>query len=247
MTGAVWDAYWSSLPAEPGAALWDSPPRLTAARHLPLLRAHADLSLPLVDVGCGSGRQTQWLAHHVPQVVGVDIAEAAVELAAASHPAPNVTYRRADLLDEGAAASLRAEFGAVNVYLRGVLHQLAPNDRRTMLRSIRTLLGPAGVLFAQELTERTGWYLAELLAGGEHLPKAAGLAAHFGFGARIAPAHDGRLRLLFEHNGYDVVADGDIALHTTEHTCDGRPLELPTRYLLARASERASGTHVPRP
>ncbi|MFI6019416.1 class I SAM-dependent methyltransferase [Streptomyces sp. NPDC051287] len=236
MTGAVWDAFWSTLPAEPGAALWDSSPRLTAARHLPLFRHHADPALPLVDLGCGSGRQTQWLARHFGRVVGLDIAEAAVDLAAASHAAPNVVYRRADLLDRGTAAAVRADLGDANVYMRGVLHQLAPDDRTGMLATIRLLLGATGVLFAQELTERTGWYVAELLAGGADLPKTAGLAAHFDFGARIAPAHDGRLRLLFEDNGFDVVADGDIALHTTERTPDGRPLELPTRYVVARAS-----------
>ncbi|GGZ20918.1 methyltransferase [Streptomyces olivaceoviridis] len=238
MTGPAWDAFWSTLPAEPGAALWDSSPRLTAARHLPLFRDHADPSLPLVDLGCGSGRQTQWLAGHFRRVVGLDIAGAAVELAAASHPAPNVDYRRADLLDQDTVTALREEFGDVNVYMRGVLHQLAPDERTRMLATIRLLLGGTGVLFAQELTERTGWYVAELLAGGARLPKTAGLAAHFDFGARIAPAHDGRLRLLFEASGFDVVADGDIALHTTEHTAGGQPLELPTRYLVARAPAR---------
>ncbi|MFD4509108.1 class I SAM-dependent methyltransferase [Streptomyces sp. NPDC058457] len=238
--GTAWDAFWSALPAEPGAALWDSSPRLTAERHLPLFRDHADPSLPLVDIGCGSGRQTQWLARHFRRVVGVDIAEAAVELAAASHPAPNVAYRRADLLDRDTAAALHAELGDVNVYMRGVLHQLAPADRGRLLATIRRLLGGSGVLFAQELTERTGWYVAELLAGGAHLPKTAGLAAHFDFGARVAPAHDGRLRLLFEGDGFDVVADGDLPLHTTERTSDGRPLELPTRYLVARAPARLS-------
>ncbi|MFF4752217.1 class I SAM-dependent methyltransferase [Streptomyces sp. NPDC002514] len=238
MTGGAWEVFWSTLPAEPGAALWDSSPRLTAERHLPLFRGHADPSLPLLDIGCGSGRQTQWLARHFRRVVGLDIAEAAVELAAASHPAPNVAYRRADLLDQATAAALHAEFGDTNVYMRGVLHQLAPDDRTRMLTTIRLLLGRAGVLFAQELTERTGWYVAELLADGAQLPKTAGLAAQFDFGARIAPAHDGRLRLLFEGNGFEVVADGDISLHTTERTSGGPPLELPTRYIVARAATR---------
>ncbi|MFD5746505.1 class I SAM-dependent methyltransferase [Streptomyces sp. NPDC127033] len=248
MTGdASWDAFWSTLPAEPGAALWDSSPRLTAARHLPLFRGHADPALPLIDVGCGSGRQTRWLGRHFGRVVGLDIAEAAVELAAASHAAPNVSYRRADLLDRDTAAALRAEFGDVNVYLRGVLHQLAPDDRTRMLATIRLLLGGAGILFAQELTEHTGWYVAELLAGGAHLPKTAGLAAHFDFGARVAPAHEGRLRLLFEGNGFDVVADGEIALHTTERTSGGPPLELPTRYIVARASAPLRQPEEPQP
>ncbi|ONK16000.1 methyltransferase domain-containing protein [Streptomyces sp. MP131-18] len=84
MTGPAWDACWSTLPAAPGAALWDSSPQLTAARHLPLFRDHADPLLPLVDIGCGNGRQTQWLAPHFRRVIGLDIAESAVELAAAS-------------------------------------------------------------------------------------------------------------------------------------------------------------------
>ncbi|MFD5629069.1 class I SAM-dependent methyltransferase [Streptomyces sp. NPDC127072] len=238
MTGTAWDAFWSTLPAEPGAALWDSSPELTAARHLPLFREHADASLPLLDIGCGNGRQTQWLARHFRRVVGLDIAEAAVRLAATSHTAPNVAYRRADLLDPNTVAALRTEFGDVNIYMRGVLHQLAPDDRQVMLTTMRTLLGGSGVLFAQELTERTGWYVAELLAGGARLPKTAGLAAHFDFGGRVAPAHDGRLRTLFADSGFDIVADGDIPLHTTERTPDGRPLELPTRYIVARASAR---------
>ncbi|MDT0446433.1 class I SAM-dependent methyltransferase [Streptomyces johnsoniae] len=235
MTGPAWDAFWSTLPAAPGAALWDSSPQLTAARHLPLFRDHADPLLPLVDIGCGNGRQTQWLARHFRRVIGLDIAESAVELAATSHAAPNAAYRRADLLDQDAAAALRAEFGDVNVYMRGVLHQLAPDNRARMLTTIRLLLGEFGVLFAQELTERTGWYVAELLDSGAPLPKTAGLAAHFSFGAPVAPAHDGRLRRLFEGNGFDVVADGDIPMHTTERTSDGQPLELPTRYIVARA------------
>jgi SAM-dependent methyltransferase len=236
MTGTAWNDFWTLLPAEPGAALWDSSPELTAARHLPLFRDRVDPSLPLVDIGCGSGRQTQWLARHFRRVVGIDIAEAAVTLARQTHPAPRVTYRCADLLDQGATAALHAELGDVNVYMRGVLHQLAPDERTTMLKTIGTLLGASGHVFAQELTERTGWYVAELLAGGTPLPKAAGLAAHFDFGARIAPAREGQLRLLLERSGLDVVADGDIPLHTTETTSDGRPLELPTSYVLARAA-----------
>lgn len=236
MTSTAWNAFWTMLPAEPGAALWDSSPQLTAAQHLPLFRDHVDPLLPLLDIGCGNGRQTQWLARHFPRVIGLDIAEAAVELATESHPAPNVTYRCADLLDEHAAAALHAELGDVNVYMRGVLHQLAPDERRTMLGTLALLLGDSGRLFAQELTERTGWYVSELLASGQSLPKTAGLAAHFDFGARVAPAHEGQLRLLFERSGFDVVADGDIALHTTENTSDGRPLELPTSYLVARAA-----------
>jgi len=241
MTRIAWNDFWTMLPAEPGAALWDSSPEVTAARHLPLFHARLDPLLPLVDVGCGSGRQTQWLARHFPRVIGLDIAEAAVKLADRTYPAPNVTYRCADLLDQHAAAALRAELGDVNIYMRGVLHQLAPAERSTMVKAVGLLLGVPGHIFAQELTEHTGWYIKELLEGGESLPKTAELAARFDFGARFAPAHEGRLRRLLERGGLDVVAEGDIPLHTTENDSGGRPLELPTSYVVARTA-----TH-PRP
>jgi SAM-dependent methyltransferase len=236
MTGPAWNHFWTMLPAEPGAALWDSSPDLTAARQLPLFREHFDPLLPLVDIGCGSGRQTQWLAQHFQRVIGLDIAEAAVALADQTHPAANVSYRCADLLDQDTAAALHTELGDADIYLRGVLHQLVPADRTTMLQTIGLLLGESGRIFAQELTERTGWYVKELLAGGEPLPKTAELAAHFGFGAEVAPAHEGQLRRLFETNGLEVVAEGDIPLHTTENDPSGRPLELPTSYVVARTA-----------
>lgn len=235
MTEAAWNAFWTTLPAEPGTALWDSAPELTAERHIPLFREYFDPRLPLVDLGCGNGRQTQRLARDFARVVGIDIAEAAVKLAAEAFPAANVTYRCADLLDRRTAAALRAELGDANVYVRGVLHQLPPDGRTTMLGAIKVLLGGSGHVFAHELTERTGWYIQELLADGASLPKTAALTAHFGFGVRTAPAQDGQLRRLFEHNGFDVVDDAEIPLYTTEKDTDGQPLRLPTSYVVARA------------
>jgi SAM-dependent methyltransferase len=234
VTDTAWNDFWTMLPAEAGAALWDSSSELNAARHLPLFRNHLDPLLPLVDVGCGSGRQTQWLAQHFGRVIGLDIAEAAVALADRTYPAPNVTYRCADLLDQHAAAALHAELGDANIYMRCVLHQLVPAKRTTMLKSIELLLGRTGHIFTQELTRRTGWYVKELLEAGEPLPKAAELAARFDFGARYAPAQDGELRQLLEGCGFVVVADGDIPLRTTENDSGGRPLELPTSYVVAR-------------
>lgn len=236
MTEAAWNAFWTSLPAEPGAALWDSSPELTAQRHIPLFRRYFDPRLPLVDVGCGNGRQTQRLAREATRVIGIDIAETAVALAGRMWPATNVTYRCADLLDPATVAALAAELGDVNVYLRGVLHQLPMTDRVAMLDAIRMLLGTSGHVFAHELTGHTAWFIHELLSTGTPLPKTAELQAHFGFGAGMAPAEDGQLCGLFERNGFDVLDDAEIPLYTTEKQPDGETLQLPTRYVVARAA-----------
>src|SRR5689334_17924138 len=114
MTETAWNEFWTTLPPEPGAALWDSSPELTAARHLSLFRGYFEPSLPLVDAGCGNGMQTQRLARDYPRVVGIDIAEAAVALASRTCPAPNLTYRCADLLDRRTATALHTEYGDAN-------------------------------------------------------------------------------------------------------------------------------------
>ena len=48
-------------------------PDLGAVR-LERMRAHLDLTLPVVDLGCGNGRQTRALASSFPLAIGVDLA-----------------------------------------------------------------------------------------------------------------------------------------------------------------------------
>ncbi|BCJ50266.1 hypothetical protein Asp14428_17410 [Actinoplanes sp. NBRC 14428] len=139
-----WDTFWRDLAADGDTALWDSSAALAAAEHLRRASPHLDTALPLVDLGCGSGRQTREFARRFHRVVGVDVAEPALAIARREHPAPNLEYRRLDVLDPGAVAALAAELGDVNVYLRGVLHQLPPAAQDGAVRAIATLLGTRG-------------------------------------------------------------------------------------------------------
>ncbi|WP_249520748.1 class I SAM-dependent methyltransferase, partial [Microbacterium sp. ER1] len=43
--------------------------------------AHFDPALPVIDVGCGNGTNTRWLAGLFPSVLGIDVSTGAVELA----------------------------------------------------------------------------------------------------------------------------------------------------------------------
>ena len=109
----AWESFWRETPDEPGAAIWDSPPELTAKPHLDLLRPHADVTLPVVDLGCGNGTQTRYLAGHFPRAVGVDLAPAAVEHARRADPEGTADFRCLDATDPAAIRALHDELPEV--------------------------------------------------------------------------------------------------------------------------------------
>ena len=100
----AWERYWSRVrrTGATGEVLWDTGEQSeldAAARQLQL---HADLALPLVDLGCGNGRQAGALTRYAPRVVGMDwspgaVARARAEAAYASPTGPgNLEFRVAD-------------------------------------------------------------------------------------------------------------------------------------------------------
>ncbi|WP_449488527.1 methyltransferase domain-containing protein, partial [Streptomyces purpurascens] len=73
----AWEGFWRAASAEPGAVFSDAEPVLTAGPHLALFEPHvADPVLPMVDLGCGNGTQTRYLADRFPRVVGADLSAA---------------------------------------------------------------------------------------------------------------------------------------------------------------------------
>ncbi len=52
----------------------------------------------VLDVGCGEGALTRSLRERVPEVVGIDVDEASIELARAQDPSGDIDYRVGDFL-----------------------------------------------------------------------------------------------------------------------------------------------------
>ena len=75
-----WENYWSTLSGTPGEIFWDADPAHAAQQDLGLFQGYADPQLPLLDLGCGNGTQTRFLADHFPKVIGTEISPAAVEV-----------------------------------------------------------------------------------------------------------------------------------------------------------------------
>ena len=160
---AAWEGWWAGLDGTPGEIVWDAAPGDLAA-DLPRFAAAFGRVLPLVDFGCGDGRQTRYLARHFSPVVGTDLAPAAIGRARGTGPPPGVGYRILDAVDGDAAAGLHAELGDANVYVRGVLQTLPAAARPDAIQTIAILLGTTGTLFAKELPPQAAGYFAGLAA-----------------------------------------------------------------------------------
>ncbi|GGV35910.1 methyltransferase [Streptomyces longisporoflavus] len=227
----AWEGFWRDASEEPGAVFWDAEPALTAGIHLALFEPHMTAAgLPVVDVGCGNGTQTRFLADRYPHVIGVDLSAAALAHARRADPAEQVDFRQVDVAERAEAEQLHAELGDMNVYMRGVLHQCEPADRRPLVESIAALVGERGRAFVVELGEAAGTVLRGLARSPEGPPPK--LAPVFAHGIAPGEVADAAVPQYVAAAGLTIIASGELPLVTTEFTPDGRRIELPSKWLV---------------
>ncbi|MFE9118689.1 class I SAM-dependent methyltransferase [Streptomyces sp. NPDC007172] len=237
----AWEGFWREAPDTTGAVLWDAEPALTSARHLAHFAARIEHpELPLVDLGCGNGTQTRYLAGHYPDVIGVDLSHTAVERARSQDPDGTVRFEQLDATDPRPVHDLHARLGDSNVYVRGVLHQCDPADRQPVADAVAKLLGERGRAFVVELAEGAKRVLTDLARHPQGPP--AKLRPVFAHGIAPGEVSDTGLEELLTNAGLDVLAEGTLPLITTEHTAEGLRIEVPSRwFVLAPAGARTPG------
>jgi SAM-dependent methyltransferase len=228
----AWEGFWREAPGEQGAVFWDAEPALTIGVHLPLFEPHLTArDLPVVDLGCGNGTQTRFLADRFPHVVGADLSAAALDHARLADPAGQAGYRLLDAAEKTEAETLHAELGDANVYMRGVLHQAEPDDRQPLVDGLATLVGERGRVFLVELAEAAGLVLRGLAQSTDGPPPK--LAPVFRHGIAPGEVADAAVPEYLRAAGLTVVASGELPLVTTEYRADGSRIELPSKWLVA--------------
>ncbi|MDT9695387.1 class I SAM-dependent methyltransferase [Streptomyces sp. P17] len=227
----AWEGFWREAPEEQGAVFWDAEPALTGGPHLALFEPHLTApTLPLVDLGCGNGTQTRFLADRFPHVVGVDLSAAAIDHARQADPAGLATYRVLDAGEKDETQTLHAELGDANVYMRGVLHQAEPGDRQALVDGVATLVGTCGRAFLVELAEAAKPVLMGLAQSPSGPPPK--LAPVFRHGIAPGEVADDAVLEYLRSAGLSVVASGELPLTTTEYDSDGTRIELPSRWVV---------------
>jgi len=120
-------------------------PDLFGAEPEPILVRFAhtiDRSRPVLDVGCGQGRHTLWLARRGYPVVALDPSTEALEIVGSAASELPVTLRHGSFADLDPDL---APFSAICVF--GLVQILNGEEQDRLIASIRTWSAPGSVLF----------------------------------------------------------------------------------------------------
>jgi SAM-dependent methyltransferase len=234
----AWERYWSEIgrTGPNGHVLWDADVRTELDATVGRLRVHADMRLPIVDIGCGNGRQARTLAAYAPRVVGLDAAESAVKRAAdESDDVPNVEFRVADALTPGLGSRLHEELGDANVHLRGVLHQTDAARRPALVETLRALVGARGVVHLCESDVRVDPLEFLVLQGVTPTSVPDGVRRLIAAGVR-PPSRFGapELARCFPEAAWCVLASGATTMYGVPLERGGPVQQLPGYYAVVR-------------
>lgn len=234
----AWESYWLETADAPGEAIWDTDPALTAMPHSELLLPHADAARTIVDLGCGNGTQTRYLATRFARAVGVDLSHAAIEHARRAADGDAVEFQQLDLTDTEAVRVLHSRLGDSNVYMRAVIHQSEPEARPAVARAVAELVGAHGRAFVVELTSGSRQVLGRAVADpGGPPPK---LRRVFQHGLKPADAQDEEVPSLLRAAGLKILATGETSLPQTEYLADGTRIDLPARWFVLAGGEKTT-------
>lgn len=163
---APWAAYWDARYAA-GGKLWGDDPSELARLAVARLSAAAGRGLRVLDVGCGYGRDSLYLAAELgASVLGVDPSPEAVRMARrARRDGLEVEFAAADPValaaspalpsasPDGASSPTACE-GFDVVFASNVYHLLPPEPRRAFAAAVVALMRSGGLLFLSTLSPR---------------------------------------------------------------------------------------------
>lgn len=226
----AWEGYWRGVRStgRSGDVLWDAGAQRERDQYAQHLLAHFDPALPVVDVGCGNGTHTRWLAGLFPSVLGVDVSAGAIDRARQeSDDVPNAEYAVLDATAGDAGTRLVERLGPANVFVRGVFHVLKPNRQKALAASLHTVVGGGGRLFLAETNFRGNslGYLAELGATRAHMPRQLQRALeHLPRPGHFGPQERARR---FPAASWRLVVDGPAEIEVVPMNDAGRPQQVP--------------------
>ncbi|MFE4837711.1 methyltransferase domain-containing protein [Arthrobacter sp. NPDC056691] len=240
----AWDQYWGRVGATGarGDVLWDSGSDHELRAYLEHLTRQLDPSLPIVDVGCGSGVFSRALGAYFPHVLGVDVSANAVARAAAeSNGLERISYVAADMTAPAGSRTVTAALaaagftGEANVFIRGVLHVLKRPAQAALAAQLHPLVGNRGRVFLAETDFRGNpiQYVSHLGATLQSIPEPLekairGLPMPGRFGTE-------QRRRAFPEASWDVVEDGPVTIETRPLTSVDRPEQIPGYFAVLQA------------
>jgi len=176
----------------------DVPTGPSAFGHWAIDRWPSDRTAQVMDLGCGSGRDSVFFAEQGHQVVGADFSAAALRRARAHAKEADVSVPFAEWnfnsLREtlARAATLAHEPGPRLVYARFLLDGLPDHARRNFWQAAKMLVAGGGQCFVEFRTESDRWAQKMFTKRTSSLDPDLMIAEAAGFGAQVVERLDGK-------------------------------------------------------
>lgn len=213
----AWEQYWNKTLVKSTPILWDANVERAAAVDLPRFEQFFNPQLPLIDFACGNGTQTKFLAQFFPNVIGVDVAKSALEIASLKNNAANIQYHLLDGLEPQQAEQLHAQIGDANIYMRTGFHHIPVEKREIFAQTLRILLGKQGAMYLIELGVGSINFFNSLAEMYGKIPYEVSLVMEHGISPGMITAED--IALHFPE--FEIVSQGEDLFQSIHKLPDG--------------------------
>lgn len=158
-----WERIYREVP--PGKIPWNEG---RASRDLIALVKNKSFRGPALDICCGLGTNSIYLAKKGFEAIGIDISKRAIEIAKESAAKAKLPSKAGFIVGDVVALKFPKEsFGLV--FDRGCLHHIHPEDRKKFIAGIKKVLKPGGKYHVTCFSELNDWpdytFTKELIYG----------------------------------------------------------------------------------
>jgi cyclopropane fatty-acyl-phospholipid synthase-like methyltransferase len=216
-------------------ALWDVAPEASVALDFELFKEYLKPDLPIMDIGCGIGSQSQFLANFYTSVFGVDVANEAIKIAKKNSTTSNIQF---DFLDLTQPLSDFANFEKripSNIYMRGVLHQIKEEHLLIFRQNLLQIMGKTGRMYIVEVADSIRSYADKSSEGFSKLPTQLRQT----FISHLPPKGLSleNLNAYFPNSQFSILKSGETGLQTNIQFTDKQPVIIPAVYAILEKSK----------
>ena len=224
-----WDKFYRRTYRLSGKkALWDVPPEASESQDFELFKKHLKSELSIIDIGCGIGSQSFFLAKHFKSVLGVDVAKEAIKIAKNNLVTPNVQFEVVDLTQPFSDFNTVEINLPCNIYMRGVLHQIKEEHLSNFQDNLLKVMDGSGRMYLVEVADSIHTYVDKLSTGFSQLP----IQLRQTFISHLPPKglSLNNLNDFFPTSQFKILKSGNTGLNTNIQLSDMKPIIIPAVY-----------------
>lgn len=224
--GKYWDLFYQKFEGKRGGSpLWAVEPADSVATDLGIFSESLSGALPIIDLGCGRGEISAYLATHYSKVLGLDASGVAIDHARKNHGSENLVFEVLDATDIEAARLIHDLHGDCNLYMRGMLHQIRDVDIPKFQQVLSILMGKTGILYFIEVAESIKSFKEELISSEGQIPEPLKKV----FISNLPPKglSVNSLEKYFPKTSYRIISFGEGGLKTALNLLNGQQIIIP--------------------